>query len=80
MTKSRSIQQAASKTLRKARDAKSTKGADPTELILSELKLRRERLQQLLNMIHMEAVRADESREPLSPRHKCAATKRNSNS
>ena len=76
MTNSRSIQQQTSKTVRKGLSSQGT--ADPTELVIAELRLRRERLKQLLNMIEVEVGHQNAAREPSIPRHTCTAKRRNS--
>ncbi|MCU1235731.1 MAG: hypothetical protein JWP63_3698 [Candidatus Solibacter sp.] len=75
MTKSRSIQQPPAKTLRKGRGTSADKLADATEMVVAELRLRRERLQQLLNLIQVEAGHLAAVRKPLPLRHKCTATR-----
>jgi hypothetical protein len=80
MTETKSIQQPPSKKLREGRTSKGPKNTaaqppDACELILDELRSRRERLQQLLSMIHVEVGRQNAARKPLRPRHKCQATR-----
>jgi hypothetical protein len=82
MTKPKSVQQPPSKKLREGRSSNGSKNAnaqppDACELILDELRSRRERLQQLLSMIHVEVGRQNAARKPLRPRHKCQATRQN---
>ena len=51
--------------------------ADPCELFLEELRARRERLQQLLGMIHLEAGRSNAGRTAERPRgRKCSGGRR----
>jgi len=76
MTRSRSIQQSPAEPRRKGRAAKGPAAppADTTEMVLAELRVRRERLQQLLQFIHTEANRGAAARKPSQPRHLCSAT------
>lgn len=77
MTKARSIKQPPLKPLREGRGAKSTspQPVDACELFLTELQNRRERLQQLLTMVHLEAGRLNAARAPAQPRHKCTGSR-----
>jgi hypothetical protein len=81
MTNTRSSQQP-SKKVREARAKKSTAGKpagnspDACELLLAELQARRERIQQLLNLVHIEAYRLEPVRKSLPPNHQCQPSRR----
>jgi hypothetical protein len=78
MTNRKSMQQpASSKKLREGRSSKSAAAEtmNACELLLAEMRARRERLHQLLSMIHLEAGAAYAA-PALQPRHKCLAIRR----
>jgi hypothetical protein len=78
MPKARSTAITTSPSVRKGRDAKSAAApaADPCELFLAELRARRERLQHLLSMIHLEAGRINAARVKVTKRPQCSNTRR----
>ena len=67
-----------SQTPRQKRGSKSDSPSqlDACELLVAELRARRERLQHLLSLIHLEAGRIHAARVPVQPRQKCSATRR----
>ena len=66
-----------SRAPRKKRGAKTTGATkeDACELLVAELRARRERLQDLLAMIQQEAGRDHAARARFRPRRKCSATR-----
>ena len=77
MTKTTPIQKP-SRVPREKLGAKTTGAtqADTCELLVAELRARRERLQHLLTMIQQEAGCDHAARVPFQPRRKCSATRR----
>ncbi len=55
--------------------AANAESADVCELLLAELQTRRERLQKLLRLVHMEAERLPAGRTPLRPRARCGGAR-----
>jgi hypothetical protein len=70
-------QQPTEKVLRQPRggNSASAKSVDVCELLLAELRERRVRLRELLNLVWMEADRLPARHAPPRPRHKCASVR-----
>jgi hypothetical protein len=78
MTKATPLKQKPSQAPRKKRGTNNAGGSqlDACEMLVAELQARRERLQHLLAMIHLEAGRVNLVRVPVQSRRKCSATRR----
>jgi predicted metalloenzyme YecM len=77
MTKATSLQKP-SQAPRKKREANSAGASqvNACEMLVAELEARRERLQHLLAMVHLEARRVTATHVSLQPRRKCTVKRR----